>query len=131
MTVAASLSAAGAAAQTIRTTNGPVGGVATDGVVSWKGVVFGESAGGGSVSTLLVSPLARGLFHKAIVQPGGGRAGGLMKPRVLPEAEQAGLVNVGHGCAGDVDQESSRLTTVPSVAGCGLAAGRAYSPGRW
>ena len=43
--------------------------------------IFGESAGGGSVNTLLVSPLARGLFHKAIVQSGGGRAGGLMQPR--------------------------------------------------
>ena len=32
--------------------------------------IFGESAGGGSVNTLLVSPLARGLFHKAIVRVG-------------------------------------------------------------
>lgn len=35
--------------------------------------VFGESAGGMSVNMLLTSPLARGLFHKAIVQSGGGR----------------------------------------------------------
>ncbi|MGR4865635.1 carboxylesterase/lipase family protein [Caulobacter sp. LARHSG274] len=37
--------------------------------------LFGESAGGVSVHDLLTSPLAKGLFHKAIIQSGGGRAG--------------------------------------------------------
>ena len=37
--------------------------------------IFGESAGGVSVHTLLSSPLSRGLFHKAISQSGGGRDG--------------------------------------------------------
>ncbi|XP_020709423.2 juvenile hormone esterase-like [Athalia rosae] len=32
--------------------------------------IFGESAGGASVHYLLLSPLARGLFHKAILQSG-------------------------------------------------------------
>uniref|UniRef100_UPI0013D17289 carboxylesterase family protein n=1 Tax=Citrobacter freundii TaxID=546 RepID=UPI0013D17289 len=32
--------------------------------------VFGESAGARSVLSLMASPLARGLFHKAIVQSG-------------------------------------------------------------
>jgi para-nitrobenzyl esterase len=32
--------------------------------------IFGESAGGASVSLLCVSPLARGLFHKGIAQSG-------------------------------------------------------------
>ncbi|WP_067829831.1 carboxylesterase/lipase family protein [Actinomadura kijaniata] len=32
--------------------------------------VFGESAGGGSVCQNLVSPLARGLFHRAVAQSG-------------------------------------------------------------
>jgi para-nitrobenzyl esterase len=53
--------------------------------------LFGESAGGGSVNTLMVSPLAKGLFHKAIVQSGGGRAGGIMTPRSLKEAEAVGV----------------------------------------
>ena len=35
--------------------------------------VFGESAGGTNVVALLVSPLARGLFHRAIVQSAGLR----------------------------------------------------------
>lgn len=33
--------------------------------------IFGESAGGQNVFTLLASPRARGLFHRAIVQSGG------------------------------------------------------------
>ncbi len=32
--------------------------------------IFGESGGGGKVCTLLTMPLARGLFHRAIVQSG-------------------------------------------------------------
>ena len=37
--------------------------------------IFGESAGGVSVHSLLASPQARGLFHKAIVESGGARDG--------------------------------------------------------
>lgn len=33
--------------------------------------IFGESAGGWSVCNMLVSPLSRGLFHRAIIQSGG------------------------------------------------------------
>jgi len=39
--------------------------------------IFGESAGGVSVHNLLTSPMAKGLFHKAIIQSGGGRDGTL------------------------------------------------------
>jgi len=46
--------------------------------------IFGESAGGGSVHMLMTSPLAKGLFAKAIVQSGGGR-GNLMGERRLHE----------------------------------------------
>ena len=35
--------------------------------------IFGESAGGMSVSTLLAMPAARGLFHRAIAQSGAGQ----------------------------------------------------------
>ncbi len=34
--------------------------------------IFGQSGGGGKVSTLLYMPSAHGLFHKAIMQSGGG-----------------------------------------------------------
>ena len=36
--------------------------------------VFGESAGGMSVATLMASPAAEGLFHRAVIQSGGGTA---------------------------------------------------------
>ncbi|ESQ91483.1 carboxylesterase [Asticcacaulis sp. AC460] len=44
--------------------------------------IFGESAGGGSVHTLMTSTQSQGLFAKAIVQSGGGR-GNLMGNREL------------------------------------------------
>lgn len=37
--------------------------------------IFGESAGGVSVHSLLTMPLARGLFHKGVIESGGGRDG--------------------------------------------------------
>lgn len=43
--------------------------------------IFGESAGGQNVAALLGSPLARGLFHRAIIQSGG------FDSVTLPEAE--------------------------------------------
>jgi para-nitrobenzyl esterase len=49
--------------------------------------IFGQSAGGMSVSQLMASPLAKGLFHRAIGQSGGLSPGG----RTLAEAEQAGV----------------------------------------
>lgn len=47
--------------------------------------IFGESAGAMSVCRLMVSPLARGLFHRAIAQSGGahGRNRHLREPRGL------------------------------------------------
>lgn len=58
--------------------------------------LFGESAGGISVLNLMSSPLAQGLFHKAIIQSGGGRR---LLPMPLihestphqPSAEAAGV----------------------------------------
>src|SRR5204862_1454019 len=47
--------------------------------------LFGESAGGLSVSALLVSPVAKGLFHKAIIESGSGA-----QLTTRDEAEHAG-----------------------------------------
>ncbi len=52
--------------------------------------IFGESAGGVSVHTLMTTPLAKGLFDKAIVMSGGGRPNGLMSGATITSAEQAG-----------------------------------------
>ncbi|MFZ2339613.1 MAG: carboxylesterase family protein [Bacteroidales bacterium] len=41
--------------------------------------IFGESAGGVSVHSLLTIPKAKGLFHKAISESGGCRAGTLYR----------------------------------------------------
>ena len=47
--------------------------------------IFGQSAGAGSVKTLCESPLARGLFHKAVIMSGGG----LNLPQAAPAAAPA------------------------------------------
>lgn len=49
--------------------------------------VFGESAGGMSVHMLLQSPLARGLFHRAIIESGGGRDRTLPMPGIAVAAQ--------------------------------------------
>ncbi|MFV3075379.1 carboxylesterase/lipase family protein [Niveispirillum fermenti] len=52
--------------------------------------LFGESAGGRSVHVLLAVPAARGLFDKALIMSGGGRATGLgLVP--LAVAEERGV----------------------------------------
>src|SRR6185436_3391094 len=48
--------------------------------------LFGQSAGGAMVSSLLSSPAAKGLFQKAIVHSGASLGGG----RTLAQAEEAG-----------------------------------------
>jgi para-nitrobenzyl esterase len=59
--------------------------------------LFGESAGGGSVLTMMTTPMARGLFHKAIIESGGGRTGIGPMRRVhesapnLPSGEAVGI----------------------------------------
>ncbi len=50
--------------------------------------IFGESSGGIVVFNLLTSPAARGLFHKAIVESGGGWFG---PPATAEQAEKRGL----------------------------------------
>jgi para-nitrobenzyl esterase len=54
--------------------------------------IFGESAGSFAVSALMASPLARGLFHKAIGQSGAffSVRGGTLLPKSLSEAEEHG-----------------------------------------
>jgi para-nitrobenzyl esterase len=59
--------------------------------------LFGESAGGMSVLTMMTTPLAGGLFEKAIIESGGGRSGIGPMRRVhesgpnLPSGEAVGV----------------------------------------
>jgi para-nitrobenzyl esterase len=69
--------------------------------------IFGESAGGLSVHSQLVSPLARGLFGKAIVQSGAYN----LDQASLATAQQAGTgFAAGTGCA---DQTAACLRRLP------------------
>ena len=52
--------------------------------------LFGESGGGAKVSTLMASPLARGLFHRAICESGTS-VGGFSMGKDLDELEKTGI----------------------------------------
>ncbi len=51
--------------------------------------IFGESAGGVSVQSLLTIPAAKGLFQKAIIESGGGRDGVLTGRPIVKENADA------------------------------------------
>ena len=81
--------------------------------------VFGESAGGGSVHMLLTSPMAKGLFQKAIIESGGG----LMPMRRIHDdtpggpasAESVGVVFAkGVGVEGEDAAALAALRAVPA-----------------
>jgi para-nitrobenzyl esterase len=80
--------------------------------------VFGESAGGMSVNALLTSPLATGLFQKAIIESGAGRPG-LMSARKLrgtaDSAEAKGLA-LAHsfGIDGSDAEALAKLRAIPA-----------------
>ncbi len=70
--------------------------------------IFGESAGGASVCCLMASPLAEGLFHKAIVQSGAFLSMGMPSARRqedLKEAERLGeRISAALGCTAERDE---------------------------
>ena len=85
--------------------------------------VFGESAGGESVNVLLTSPLAKGLFERAIIQSGGGRKSlmGARKVSVdqpgLPSLESVGVAFAKkHGIKGTGPEALARLRALPAEA---------------
>lgn len=85
--------------------------------------IIGESAGGMSVHALLTSPMALGLFHKAVIQSGG--------PMPMGDATLAGAERIGAAFAGKkgipahAPDALSRLRALPAesvVDGLNLAA---------
>ncbi|KAL1247761.1 hypothetical protein QQF64_023137 [Cirrhinus molitorella] len=66
--------------------------------------IFGESAGGVSVSSLILSPLASGLFHRAIAESGTALWDGLVMSDPLQRAQKAAIV-----CKCDSSSSSSKI----------------------
>ncbi|MET3127781.1 para-nitrobenzyl esterase [Arcicella rosea] len=87
--------------------------------------IFGESAGGVSVQSLLTIPVAKGLFHKAIVESGGGRDGVLTGRPINKEnadkyypisAETIGLnFAKKHGIEGSDAEALAKLRALPAA----------------
>lgn len=85
--------------------------------------LYGESAGGRSVQTMMVSPLAKGLFAKAIIASGGGRPNVMGSLRVSqdepgnPSLEARGLAFARqHGVEGADGMTLARLRALPAEA---------------
>lgn len=78
--------------------------------------VFGESAGGAAVTRLMISPTARGLFHRAVVQSGLGRDSGvpLDRPSAIggPSLQDRGAAFARSVGAGTAEQ----LRALPAAA---------------
>jgi para-nitrobenzyl esterase len=88
--------------------------------------IFGESGGGGKVSVLLAMPVARGLFHRAIIQSGAAiRVSTRERANALA---QAVLKELGVGRS-----ECARLQTVPAapLLAAIAPAARAVGRSRW
>jgi len=80
--------------------------------------IFGESAGGQDVLTLMTSPAARGLFAKATVQSGGGWG----KAPSLAEAEARGVAMAQKlGLPADASAEQLRALPVTALVDAGQA----------
>jgi para-nitrobenzyl esterase len=86
--------------------------------------VFGESAGGSNTLALLTTPRARGLFHKAIVQSGGGWA----KAPDLAEAEAQGAERASAVGLPGAEASAAELRAVPVEALVEKAWKGMYSP---
>jgi para-nitrobenzyl esterase len=79
--------------------------------------IFGESAGGISVNDLLITPLAHGLFQRAIIESGGGRP--IFPRRTLtgsPQSADAMGVRLARhfGIDGEGLRALARLRTLPA-----------------
>ncbi|WP_447726075.1 carboxylesterase/lipase family protein [Sphingomonas koreensis] len=87
--------------------------------------LFGESAGGGSVAALMTSPLAKGLFAKAIIQSGGGRQIPIpIRGKALdggPSMEEVGTTFArGAGISGDVLKGLRSLDAATVIGGINM-----------
>jgi para-nitrobenzyl esterase len=80
--------------------------------------IFGESAGAGSVCTLIASPLAKGLFHKAIMQSGVAFIGSVYLNKAsgaVRSAEQSGLNLFGDNVESLRSQSASSIMATAKI----------------
>ncbi|MHC4996940.1 MAG: carboxylesterase/lipase family protein, partial [Planctomycetota bacterium] len=96
--------------------------------------IFGESAGGGSVCYLLASPLAKGLFHRAIIQSADcfTPQRRLSVDAELPSAESLGTtVSDNLSCEGTAEEvlECMRSASFEDIAAAGNLASGAFAQG--
>ena len=85
-----------------------------------KVTIFGESAGGAAVNLLMASPLARGLFSKAIVESGATRLPYARLSSDRPgqvSAEKAGVAFAASAGLADPDAAALRALTPTAVQG--------------
>ena len=90
--------------------------------------IFGESAGGMSVGTLIGSPLAKGLFQRAILESGTGTGGAVART----DSAQAMGVRVAEalGVTGSDAATAARLRALPSDSVLAATLRVAGNPGR-
>lgn len=91
--------------------------------------IFGESAGGMSVATLLASPAAQYLFHKAIVQSGNGAVVATMEDAAKVTAEVARRLEVPATAAAFGAASPDDLLAAQEAVAADFAADQ--SPQRW
>lgn len=94
--------------------------------------IFGESAGGASVLYLLTSETAKGLFHKAIAQSGGGLQSALCAWRSCggraASRDQSNNTLAGLGVSGESLETLQALSTEQILALSPLSNGMGFGP---
>ncbi|NKJ02829.1 carboxylesterase family protein [Novosphingobium sp. SG707] len=91
--------------------------------------LIGESAGGMSVNTMLTSPMAQGLFQRAVVMSGGN--GASLLPATLQTVEKTGVdFAASKGVAADDPQALAKLRALPAeTVTDGLNMMKLFTPG--
>ncbi|MGH0035641.1 MAG: carboxylesterase/lipase family protein [Myxococcota bacterium] len=96
--------------------------------------VFGESAGGSNVFSLLLTPRARGLFQRAIVQSGGLRTTSLAEARqpadAVPPGHDRSSAEVAARLWVDAGRAEGRAAALEALAGAPPAEVGAFLRGR-
>jgi para-nitrobenzyl esterase len=91
--------------------------------------VFGESAGGMSIATLMAAPPARGLFHRAIIQSGGATVACSLEDGRRVGAEIAAQLGVAATASAFATLDPAAVVAAQSAVGLALQSDP--DPQRW